>query len=150
MQEVTGDWEFTLPVTVPAAVVAIDHPTGRLAGVDVRVRAVGGDPSLIGVAVETNGADGGQLSGLRSVLAGHKPGQPLPTPRADEVLTIQVADAAGRPLQRVTQSGGAKSKTGAGATDISWNSYWAGSGPGRYRVVITYRGERMESSFTIQ
>jgi len=32
---------------------------------------------------------------------------------------------------------------------VDFTSYWAGSGPGTYRMVLTYQGQQLEAKFAV-
>jgi hypothetical protein len=148
---VPGDWTFTFPLTVSPDRVEVSPREGQLAGVRVTMNGATGDGYVVALSFETAGATLDELSGTGPELS-PRPGEPRPSEVLKDKLGIQILDASGRPLQNVSGSGGPQGpgKVVTAPTDNTWNTYWIGRGPGTYRVVLTYKGERMECSFTIR
>jgi hypothetical protein len=72
-------------------------------------------------------------------------------------LHIQVFDPKGKEVKLLQSAGSSPIKKtdppDVVATKIGFfdfNTYWAGAGPGTYRMVLTYQGQQLETSFPVR
>lgn len=144
---VHGTWSFTFTLRVSPDRLTARPRTGTVSGVAVTIDAVSGDGYSLDASIETVGATIDELTETPNETQ-VTPGVPVPTPV--DPFQVQVLDAQGRPMTVVNESNGVAGKSGTGLRDVNWQVYLAGGhGPGTYRLVVTYRGQRMESTVTI-
>jgi hypothetical protein len=143
---VRGSWVLRFPLNVGTTPEAVAIPaSGDLGpGVHVAVAHAAGDGHLVDLEIETTGATIDQLGKEpREGEAGpaHGPG----------ALEIRAYDAAGHPLRPVGQSASAAGKgSDVQLRTVTWKQYLEGTGPGVYRLVVTYEGHTFESRSSIR
>lgn len=123
-------------------------PSGSLHGVPVTIQHAGGAPGVVMTEFETRGATMDELFEEPSeaqAAAGAKTG---PDP-----LKIRLFGPSGKELPLRTGEGGvAPSQTGGKGGDfgdVLWEETWPWAGKGTYRLVLTYKGDTFQSTFTI-
>jgi hypothetical protein len=136
-----GAWELHPAVrVVEAARVPVQPASGTLGGVPVSITAVSGDGHAFFVTVETRGADA-----LRLV----KMTEGVPSPGAG-AFAVRVTGPNGASVRQLGLPAPApKDGRGGDQLDLVMTTYWQGSGPGTYRLVLTFEGQRMEATFTL-
>jgi hypothetical protein len=145
---IRGEWVLRFRLQVASNQATPTLSSGRLGNVDVRFAAVGGTGDSIFVAFDEVGATSDELlKEPREGSASASPGQ--------GAFKIQVFDRNGKELNFL---GTATSSTSPAADknspldvrrQVRWDSYWQGTGPGTYRVVLTYEGHELQTTFTI-
>jgi hypothetical protein len=146
---IRGEWVLRFRLRVASSQAIPTLSSGRLGNVDVRFAAVGGSGDSIFVAFDTAGATSDELLKLpREGSASASPGQ--------GAFKIQVFDRNGKELNLLTaDSFSAIDKSSPPEVlaqqfrQVRWNSYWQGTGPGTYNVVLTYEGHELQTTFTL-
>lgn len=151
VQTIRGDWMLTFPLLVTSDRVAVSPADGQLGGVHVHVNDVAGNGYVLDASVETTGATIDQLMGLppESREGPRGSGAPAPTVAPDS-FKVELIDSRGTPQPLIGQGSVATDKGSAGLSDVNTQTYWTGSGPGSYRLVVTYQGQRFETEFTVR
>jgi hypothetical protein len=149
-QTVKGEWaiHFSVKVTENSAVPT---PTsGKLGDLEVTFKAAGGSGDSVFVSFETVGATLDQLQPAYCTAYGWC---------STGKLRIQMFDPSGKELRALQNSGGFAHLPDKAAPPEVWarearnvrfDTYWIGSGPGTYRIVLSYEGHQLESVFAVR
>jgi hypothetical protein len=147
---VRGEWEipFSLKASADSAVPA---PTsGRLGGLEVAFKLAGGSGDSVYVLFETVGATSDELGPAYCTAYGWC---------SQGKLRIQMFGPSGVELKALQSVGGlahppdkvAPPEVWAReAMDVRFDTYWIASGPGPYRLVLSYDGQQLASTFTVR
>ncbi len=142
---IRGEWVLHFRLRVASNQATPTLSSGRLGNVDVRFAAVGGSGDSIFVAFDTAGATIDELlKEPREGSASASPGQ--------GAFKIQVFDRNGKELNLLggaTSSAADKNSPLDVRRQLRWHFYWQGTGPGTYRVVLTYEGHELQTTFTL-
>jgi hypothetical protein len=147
VKQVTGDW--TLHLSLPYESNGLPRPApGQLGRVTVTFSAVAASPGSIHLRFVTTGATMDQLFELRTgpCAAGVKcVPEPVGTP-GKTPFQYELLDPSGRAMGDMVNGneGGKGSPEAAQDTTIGWDTLYTRSGPGTYRIVMTWDGSRLE------
>jgi len=122
-----GDWTLRFAVTVRPSVDGAAAPAqGRAGRIGVTVQAVRAGDYALHVQLRVSGIT--EMDGPEGAALG-----------------VSLTDAAGRPVEQVEQ------EVGGGTADGTWtvDRYWRSGGPGTYRLVVSFQGQRFESQITV-
>jgi hypothetical protein len=146
-QNVKGEWAIHFSVRASGDSVVPTPTSGKLGDLVVTFEAAGGSGDSVYVSFETVGATFDQLRPAYCTAYGW-----CSTGR----LRIQMFDPSGKELKALTSRGGFAHLPDKGAPPEEWarearnlrfDTYWIGSGPGTYRLLLTYEGHQLESTF---
>jgi hypothetical protein len=146
---IQGDWTLAFPLRASPQLVKVSQRDGQLGNVQVHVEDVAGDGYVLAVSLETTGATIDELSGLRSEEGVRGAPAPAPTP-APGSFQVELLDANGKQLPLIGQTAEVAGKESAEISEVSWQAYWSGTGPGTYQLVMGYRDQRFVSTFTVR
>jgi hypothetical protein len=151
-RQVIGDW--TLRFSLPYESNGLPVPaSGRLGRVTVTFTAVAASSGSIHLRFVTAGATMDELFELRTVPCAkgfacvpEPAGTPGPTP-----FRYQLLDPSGHPMADMVNSneGGKGDARAAQDTTIGWDTLYSQAGPGRYRIVMTWDGSRIERDIQV-
>ncbi len=147
-QYLKGEWKIHFTVKVRTDSVIPTPTTGKLGDLQVTFKTAGGSGDSVFVALETVGMKADDLGPAWCTAYGWC---------SKGSLRIQVFDPRGREL-KLLQGGVGSSINKTDPPDVvatkirvvDLNTYWAGSGPGTYRMVLTYQGQQLESTFAVR
>jgi hypothetical protein len=146
--DLKGDWKIHFMVKVRTDSVTPAPATGKLRDLDVTFRTAGGSGDSVFISFETGGATFDELKPYYCTAYGWC---------STGKLHIQVFDPNGKEVKLLQSAGSSPIKKtdppDVVATKIrffDFNTYWAGSGPGTYRMVLTYQGQQLETSFPVR
>jgi hypothetical protein len=145
--DLKGDWKIYFSVKVRTDSVTPKPATGKLGDLNVTFRTAGGSGDSVFISFETAGATFDELKPYYCTAYGWC---------SAGKLHIQVFDPNGKEL-KLLQSAGSSSIKKTDPPEVvamkirlfDFNTYWAGSGPGMYRMVLTYQGQLLEASFAV-
>jgi hypothetical protein len=145
--DLKGDWKIHFSVKVRTDSVTPTPATGKLGDLAVTFRTAGGSGNSVFVSFETAGATSDEMKPFYCTAYGWC---------STGKLHIQMFDPTGKEL-KVLQGGGTSTinKTdppdviAAKARVVDFTTYWAGSGPGTYRMVLTYHGQQLAATFAV-
>jgi hypothetical protein len=148
-QTLKGDWKIHFSMKVSATSSALSPMSGTLGDVAVTFKTGGGSGDSVYVSFETVGATIDALQPAYCTAYGWC---------SKGKFRIQMFDARGNEQKLLQNSGGfahtpdkaAPSEVWAReARDVRFDTYWMGTGPGTYRLVLSYEGHQVESTFTV-
>jgi hypothetical protein len=148
-QTLKGDWRIHFSVKVSASSVVPTPTSGKLGAIAVTFKKAGGTGDSVFVSFETVGRTIDELQPAYCSAYGWC---------SKGKLRIQMFDPSRKEL-KLLQGGGAPAhspgKTAAPEVwaremrDLQFDTYWTGSGPGSYRLVLSYEGQQLESTFAV-
>jgi hypothetical protein len=148
-QAIKGDWKIHFSMKVSAISVVPTPTSGKLGAIAVTFKAAGGTGDSVFVSFETVGRTIDELQPAYCSAYGWC---------SKGKLRIQMFDPSGKEL-KLLQAGGAPAHTpdktappevwAREIRNLQFNTYWIGSGPGSYRLVLSYEGQQLESTFAV-
>jgi hypothetical protein len=145
--DLKGDWKIHFSVKVRTDSVTPTPATGKLGTLEVTFKAAGGSGSSVFVSFQTRGATADEMKPYFCTAYGWC---------STGKLHIQVFDSNGKEL-KLLQGGGNSSINKTDPPEVfatkirivDFNTYWAGSGSGTYRMALTYEGQQLETKFAV-
>jgi hypothetical protein len=145
--DLKGDWKIHFSVKVRTDSVTPTPTIGKLGDLHVTFRTAGGSGDSVFISFETAGATFDELKPYYCTAYGWC---------SAGKLHIQLFDPDGKEVKLLQSAGSSPIKKtdppDVVATKIrlfDFNTYWAGSGPGTYRMVLTYQGQQLETSWAV-
>jgi hypothetical protein len=147
-QYLKGDWKIHFTVKVRAGSVIPTPATGKLGDLQVTFKTAGGSGDSVFVSLETVGVKADDLGPAWCTAYGWCSRGSLRIqmfdPRGKELKLLQ--GGLSSPINKTDPPDVVAKKIGI----VDFNTYWAGSGPGKYRMVLSYEGLQLEATFTVQ
>jgi hypothetical protein len=145
--DLKGDWKIHFTVKVRTDSVTPAPATGMLGEIAVTFKTAGGSGNSVFVSFQTTGGTSDEMKPYYCTAYGWC---------STGKLHIQMFSPTGKEL-KLLQGGGASTidKTdppdviAAKARVVDFTTYWAGSGQGTYRMVLTYQGQQIEVAFVV-
>jgi hypothetical protein len=147
---VRGEWEIRFSVKASVDSVVPTPTSGKLGRLDVVFKIAGGSGDSVYVSFETLGATSDELQPAYCTAYGWC---------SDGRLRIQMFDPTGTELKILQSAGGLAHLPDKVAPPEVWareamhvrfDTYWTASGPGTYRLVLSYEGQRLASTFAVR
>jgi hypothetical protein len=145
--DLKGDWKIHFSVKVRTDSVSLTPTTGKLGHLDVTFKTAGGSGDSVFVSFQTTGATYDEMQPYYCTAYGWcstgKLHIQLFAPNGTELKLLQGGETS--PAQKTDTPDVIAVKIRI----VDHNTYWAGSGAGTYRMVLTYQGQLLAATFAV-